>query len=80
MHANIDPNAFPPVAEVSAPACSGPPHKLGVETRDESSLAASTTRESDAVESAVPKAMPMPKAPPSDIQPSEPFSQYTSWI
>eukprot|EP00971_Amphidinium_carterae_P118649 2350610-Amphidinium_carterae.1 len=78
MHANIDPNAFPPVAELSAPAFSGPPHKLEVETRDDSTPAASTTRASDVAESAVPKATP--KAPPPDIQPSEPARQYTSWI
>eukprot|EP00971_Amphidinium_carterae_P193376 3837215-Amphidinium_carterae.1 len=77
MHANIDPNEFPPVAEVSAPAFSGPPHKLGVETRDNSTPAASTTRESDVAESPVPKATP--KAPPPNIQPSEPTPQYTSW-
>eukprot|EP00971_Amphidinium_carterae_P023991 473485-Amphidinium_carterae.1 len=78
MHANIDPNEFPPVTEVSAPAFSGPPHKLEVETRDNSASAASTTRVSDANEPAMPKAMP--KSPPPVILPSQPIPQYTSWI
>eukprot|EP00971_Amphidinium_carterae_P340184 6478385-Amphidinium_carterae.1 len=78
MHANIDRNEFPPVAEVSAPAFSGPPHRLEVETRDNSASAASTTRVSDSNEPAVPKAMP--KSPPPDILPSQPTPQHTSWI
>eukprot|EP00971_Amphidinium_carterae_P047791 941059-Amphidinium_carterae.1 len=81
MHASIDPNAFPSVAEVSAPAFSGPPHRLEVETRNNSASNASMHEVSATTEPAVPKAMP--KSPPSDILPSQPTSQpisRTSWI
>eukprot|EP00971_Amphidinium_carterae_P146976 2912637-Amphidinium_carterae.1 len=40
MQVSIDPTVHPPVAEVSAPAFSGPPHKLEVEKPSESESAA----------------------------------------
>eukprot|EP00971_Amphidinium_carterae_P275663 5469587-Amphidinium_carterae.1 len=44
MHANIDPNQFPTVTEVSAPAFSGPPHKLMSETQDTAPSSASASQ------------------------------------
>eukprot|EP00971_Amphidinium_carterae_P027104 534406-Amphidinium_carterae.1 len=47
MHANIDPSQFPPVTEVSAPAFSGPAHKLVAETQDTAHPTASPSQSSD---------------------------------
>eukprot|EP00971_Amphidinium_carterae_P218215 4331516-Amphidinium_carterae.1 len=58
MHVNIDPSQFPP-------AFSGPPHRLETENRDNSEPPASTAQGSDVMESAMPKAMPKPKAAPA---------------
>eukprot|EP00971_Amphidinium_carterae_P140100 2776199-Amphidinium_carterae.1 len=41
MQVSIDPSVHPPVAEVSAPPFSGPPHKLVVETPNDSASSAS---------------------------------------
>eukprot|EP00971_Amphidinium_carterae_P191578 3801646-Amphidinium_carterae.2 len=64
------------LAEVSAPAFSGPPHKLEVETRNESASAASTAEVPATTESPVTKAMP--KSPPTNILPPQPIPQSTS--
>eukprot|EP00971_Amphidinium_carterae_P209904 4163725-Amphidinium_carterae.1 len=79
MHANIDPSQFPPVAEVSAPAFSGPPHKLVQEQQDAPTSTALSSQSSENAVSAQTKAEPKPKAAPKSLlRPEEPFSQYTS--
>eukprot|EP00971_Amphidinium_carterae_P104973 2078712-Amphidinium_carterae.1 len=78
IHANIDPNAFPPVAEVTAPAFSGPPHRLQEVILASSASTGPSVVPSAANEPALPKATP--KSPPSDIGPAQSPPQYTSWI
>eukprot|EP00971_Amphidinium_carterae_P079783 1578533-Amphidinium_carterae.2 len=64
MQVNIDPVVHPPVAEVSAPAFSGPAHKLVAEDPKESDPAAASASEPTI---AVTKATP--KSPPANILP-----------
>eukprot|EP00971_Amphidinium_carterae_P152256 3017731-Amphidinium_carterae.1 len=69
MQVSIDPTVHPPVAEVSAPAFSGPAHKLEVERPDESAPTASTASTPAATTPTVTKAVP--KSPPPTILPSQ---------
>eukprot|EP00971_Amphidinium_carterae_P169975 3368020-Amphidinium_carterae.1 len=80
MHANIDPSQFPPVAEVSAPAFSGPAHKLITEQQTDAPSTASPSHTAENAESGSSKAMPKAKAAPKSLlRPEQPFSQYTSY-
>eukprot|EP00971_Amphidinium_carterae_P175695 3482248-Amphidinium_carterae.1 len=80
MHANIDPSQFPPVAEVSAPAFSGPAHKLTTEQQTAAPSAASPSQNAETAVSDLSKAMPKAKAAPKSLlRPEPPFSQYTTW-
>eukprot|EP00971_Amphidinium_carterae_P266582 5288372-Amphidinium_carterae.1 len=80
MHANIDPSQFPPVAEVSAPAFSGPAHKLTIEQQNAAPSTASSSQSAENAESSPSKALPKPKAAPKSLlRPEQPFSQYTSF-
>eukprot|EP00971_Amphidinium_carterae_P012502 246025-Amphidinium_carterae.1 len=82
MHADIDPSQFPTVTEVSAPAFSGPAHKLTPETHDAAPSSASASQITENPETAAPKTMSLPKpkaAPAHLLRPEQPFSQYTSW-
>eukprot|EP00971_Amphidinium_carterae_P069740 1380051-Amphidinium_carterae.1 len=74
MHANIDPSQFTPVAEVSAPAFSGPAHRL---INEQQNLTGQNTEHTGSASSQV---MPKAKAAPQSLlRPQQPFSQYTSW-
>eukprot|EP00971_Amphidinium_carterae_P188526 3742143-Amphidinium_carterae.1 len=82
MHANIDPSQFPTVTEVSAPAFSGPAHRLTHETQNAAPSSASASQIAESPVTAVPKTMSLPKpkaAPAHLLRPEQPFSQYTSW-
>eukprot|EP00971_Amphidinium_carterae_P116477 2307377-Amphidinium_carterae.1 len=80
MHANIDPSQYPPVAEVSAPAFSGPAHKLINEQQIAAPSTTSTSQSSENAGTASSQAMPKPKAAPKSLlRPQQPYSQYTSW-
>eukprot|EP00971_Amphidinium_carterae_P311578 6192714-Amphidinium_carterae.2 len=69
MQVNIDPTVYPPVAEVSAPAFSGPAHELVVEEPKESGPAAASATEPATTTPTVTKATP--KSPPANILPPQ---------
>eukprot|EP00971_Amphidinium_carterae_P244077 4846504-Amphidinium_carterae.2 len=69
MQVNIDPNVHPPVAEVSAPAFSGPAHKLVTEDPKESESAAASASVPTTATPTVTKATP--KSPPANILPPQ---------